>query len=135
MESNVKQKTQRERLEILVIHLKITLRELAQMVGVNENTLYHTNSGTKNRLSERTAAKICYYVEKKLGVVVNREWLLNGEGDMIDKEYSVGCPDGVEGEAKDRVEELPTDSEEGIDWKARYLDLLEKYTSLLENKQ
>lgn len=131
MESNVKQTTQRERLEILVIHLKITLRELAQMVGVNENTLYHTNSGTKNRLSERTAAKICYYVEKKLGVVVNREWLLNGEGDMIDKEYSLGCSDGMD----DGVEEVQTDAEEGVDWKARYLDLLEKYTALLENKQ
>jgi hypothetical protein len=63
-----------------------------------------------------------------MSVVVNRQWLLTGEGDMIDEKLSV-LPYATEEEGSMMM--AAEDREEyGTDWKAKYLALLEKYTKL-----
>ena len=134
MDDKQKVAEQKKRLEKLSIHLRINLIDLAEMAGLSKNTLYHVGSGVRGEMSERTAARICYHLEKKKGIVVNRDWLLDGVGEMIDEEHSV----------------LPYEPEEKCgaiiaaedaapycdqDWKAKYFALLEKYTALLESKQ
>ena len=120
--------TERERIDALVFRLGISIRQLAKIVDMNENTFYHITDNSRFGISERTASKICYNLEKKMSVVVNRQWLLTGEGDMIDEKLSV-LPYSAEEEgammmaAEDGVEY-------GTDWKAKYLALLENYTKL-----
>ena len=120
--------TERERIDALVFRLGISIRQLAKIVDMNENTFYHITDNSRFGISERTASKICYNLEKKMSVVVNRQWLLTGEGDMIDEKLSV-LPYATEEEgtmmmaAEDGVEC-------GTDWKSKYLALLEKYTKL-----
>ena len=120
--------TERERIDALVFRLGISIRQLAKIVDMNENTFYHITDNSRFGISERTASKICYNLEKKMSVVVNRQWLLTGEGDMIDEKLSV-LPYATEEEGA-----MMMAAEEGVeygtDWKAKYLELLEKYTKL-----
>ena len=124
---------QAKRMEDLIVYLKTTARELAKLTGVHENTLYKIRCA-HNTISNRTAARICFNIEKALGIVINRQWLLNGEGPMLDDELSTPPP------YKSDEDEQPTpmaaeDGEPyGINWKDKYYALLEKYTDLLENK-
>ena len=122
--------TERERIDALVFRLGISIRQLAKIVDMNENTFYHITDNSRFGISERTASKICYNLEKKMSVVVNRQWLLTGEGDMIDEKLSV-LPYSAEDEGT-----VMMAAEEGVeygtDWKAKYLALLEKYTKLQE---
>ena len=120
--------TERERIDALVFRLGISIRQLAKIVDMNENTFYHITDNSRFGISERTASKICYNLEKKMSVVVNRKWLLTGEGDMIDEKLSV-LPYATEEEGA-----MMMAAEDGVEygayWKAKYLALLEKYTKL-----
>ena len=75
---------QAKRMEELIVYLKTTARELAKITGVHENTLYKICCA-HNTISNRTAARICFNIEKTLGIVINRQWLINGEGSMLDE--------------------------------------------------
>ena len=123
---------QKQRLEQLVIHLKMNLVDLANLAGLNKNTLYHVGSGEKSEITERSVARICYPLEKKRGIVVNREWLLNGIGDMIDEQHSVIQYD--QDDEKPTLMVAEDDESFGTVWKDKYYALLEKYTELLEQK-
>ena len=120
--------TERERIDALVFRLGISIRQLAKIVDMNENTFYHITDNSRFGISERTASKICYNLEKKMSVVVNRRWLLTGEGDMIDEKLSVLPYDTEEEGAMMMAAEEGV--EYGTDWKSKYLALLEKYTKL-----
>ena len=120
--------TERERIDALVFRLGISIRQLAKIVDMNENTFYHITDNSRFGISERTASKICYNLEKKMSVVVNRKWLLTGEGDMIDEKLSV-LPYAAEEEGA-MLMAAEEGVEYGTDWKAKYLALLEKYTKL-----
>ncbi len=120
--------TERERIDALVFRLGISIRQLAKIVDMNENTFYHITDNSRFGISERTASKICYNLEKKMSVVVNRQWLLTGEGDMIDEKLSVLPYDTEEEGAMMMAAEEGV--EYGTDWKSKYLALLEKYTKL-----
>lgn len=124
MKGNFKTATQRDRLELLIIHLNTTLCGLAKTVGVSKNTLYQVSS-REGALSENTAAKICYFLKKKKGVNVNKQWLLTGEGEMIIEELPP-----KPNEAK--TVEKP--AEQDIDWREKYYNLLEKYAKLQERR-
>ena len=120
--------TERERIDALVFRLGISIRQLAKIVDMNENTFYHITNNSRFGISERTASKICYNLEKKMSVVVNRQWLLTGEGDMIDEKLSV-LPYAAEEEGA-MMMAAEYREEYGTDWKSKYLALLEKYTKL-----
>ncbi len=75
--------TERERIDALVFRLDISIRKLAQIVEMNENTFYHITDSSRFGISERTASKICNNLKDKMQVIVNREWLLSGVGEMI----------------------------------------------------
>lgn len=122
---------QKQRLEQLVIHLKMNLVDLANLAGLNKNTLYHVGSGKKSEITERTVARICYHLEKRKGIVVNRQWLLNGEGEMIDEQLST-APSLSDDDTSSVAEEAVAFNT--ADWKDKYFALLEKYTNLLEQK-
>lgn len=124
MKGNFKTATQRDRLELLIIHLNTTLCGLAKTVGVSKNTLYQVSS-REGALSENTAAKICYFLKKKKGVNVNKQWLLTGEGEMIIEELPP-----KPNEAK--TVEKP--AEQDIYWREKYYNLLEKYAKLQERR-
>ena len=134
MDDKQKAAEQKKRLDKLSIHLRINLIDLAEMAGLNKNTLYHVGSGVRGEMSERTAARICYHLEKKKGIVVNRDWLLDGVGDMIDEKHSV-LPYEQEEEGGVLVAAEDAAPYGEPDWKAKYFALLEKYTALLESKQ
>lgn len=140
---NCKQKAleQKQRLEQLVIHLKMNLVDLAALAGLNKNTLYHVGSGEKSEITERSVARICYHLEKKRGIVVNREWLLDGTGDMIDVQHSV-----IPYEQEEEQPSLKVAEEESgcgfSDYREKYMRLMEeylvlqkKYTALLESNK
>ena len=92
-------------------------------------------------MSERTAARICYHLEKKKGIVVNRDWLLDGVGEMIDEKHSVlPYEQDEEGGVLIAAEDDAPGGEP--DWKAKYLDLMEQqialqreYTELLKSRK
>ena len=134
MDDKQKAAEQKKRLDKLSIHLRINLIDLAEMAGLNKNTLYHVGSGVRGEMSERTAARICYHLEKKKGIVVNRDWLLDGVGEMIDEKHSV-LPYEQEEEGGALVAAEEAAPYDAPDWKAKYFALLEKYTALLESKQ
>lgn len=123
---------QKQRLEQLVIHLKMNLVDLADLAGLNKNTLYHVGSGEKSEITERSVARICYHLEKKRGIVVNRKWLLDGTGEMIDEQHSVTPYD--QDDEKPTLMVAEDDESCGTVWKDKYYALLEKYTELLEQK-
>ncbi|MBO4382198.1 MAG: hypothetical protein IKV77_05220 [Alistipes sp.] len=124
---------QKKRLDQLVIHLKMNMVDLADLAGLNKNTLYHVGSGQDSEITERSVARICYHLEKKKGILLNREWLLNGTGEMFDNQHPVvplepGEEGGTEPVAADN------DDHFGTNWRDKYYALLEKYTQLLEHK-
>lgn len=123
MKGNFKTDTQRDRLELLVIHLKTTLSDLAKLVGLNKNTLYHVGSGKRGEMSDRTATRICYSLKKKRGVTVNKQWLLKGEGEMIIEELP---PKTIEAKIVEKT------TEQDIDWREKYCSLLEEFVKLQE---
>ncbi len=123
MKGNFKTDTQRDRLELLVIHLKTTLSDLAKLVGLNKNTLYHVGSGKRGEMSDRTATRICYSLKKKRGVTVNKQWLLKGEGEMIIEELP---PKTIEAKIVEKT------TEQVIDWREKYCSLLEEFVKLQE---
>lgn len=123
--------SQGERLRQLAIELKTSIRNLSKIGGISEATLYHITDGSLT-ISPRTAAKLCYHIESELGIVVNRDWLLNGTGDMID--YDNSAPISV---ACNNPQPASTDN-----YQLKYYQLLEqynellcKYTNLLESRQ
>lgn len=121
----------KERIQKLVLYLDISVRALAQLVEMSEATMYHITDGTYG-ISARTASRICYQLEKKKGVIVNRDWLLTGKGEMLEERLSVPMD-----ESRVRMNVcLAADEEDGgyVNYKEKYLALLEKYTALLENK-
>lgn len=121
-------------MEQLIIHLRMNLVDLAELAGLNKNTLYHVGSGERSEMTVRTVARICYHLEKKKGIVVNRDWLLNGVGEMMDEKHSVlPYEQEEEGGALVAAEEAVPCCEP--DWKGKYFALLEKYAALLESKQ
>jgi len=124
---------QAKRMEDLIVYLKTTTRDLAKLAGIHENTLYKICCA-HNTISNRTAARICFNIEKALGIVINRQWLLNGEGPMINEEFSTPPPY----KSDEDEQSSPMVAEDGepycINWKDKYYALLEKYTELLENK-
>lgn len=123
MKGKFKTDTQRDRLELLVIHLKTTLSDLAKLVGLNKNTLYHVGSGKRGEMSDRTATRICYSLKKKRGVTVNKQWLLTGEGEMIIEELP---PKTIEAKIVEKT------TEQDIDWREKYCSLLEEFVKLQE---
>ena len=141
MNSRQKALEQKQRLEQLVIHMKMNLVDLADLAGLNKNTLYHVGSGEKSEITERSVARICYHLEKKRGIVVNREWLLHGTGEMIDEDRSV-LPYDNESENQ-QLAAAEEGSEFGSpDYREKYFQLMEehltlqkKYTALLEGRK
>ena len=123
MKGNFKTATQRDRLELLVIHLKTDLSDLAKLVGLNKNTLYHVGSGKRGEMSDRTAAKICYSLKKKKGVNVNKQWLLTGEGEMIIEELP---------QKPNESKTVEKPAKQDIDWREKYYTLLEDHKYLQE---
>lgn len=111
--------SKRERIKKLILYLDIKINQLAEIVGMNPNTFYHLSDNSRFGISESTASKICYNVKKKLGVVVNRDWPLTGEGEMI-----------VPSSPAKEVTKEPAQSE--INWQEKYHALEEKYRALLE---
>lgn len=131
---------QKQRLEQLVIHLKMNLVDLANLAGLNKNTLYHVGSGEKSEITKRSVARICYHLEKKRGIVVNREWLLDGTGEMIDEQLSTPLPHDNKQQINMAAEEeaefgLPDYREKYMRLMEEYLILQNKYTALLEKKE
>ena len=118
--------TPKERLQRLSEHLDVSVRGLATLAEMSEATLYHITDGTRD-MSGRTAARLCYQLEKKRGVLVNRDWLLTGNGRMLvdikpDEPAAEVVPVAAE----------PDMEYDGVDYKEKYFALLEKYTALLE---
>lgn len=133
---------QAKRMEDLIVYLKTTTRDLAKLAGIHENTLYKICCA-HNTISNRTAARICFNIEKALGIVINRQWLLNGEGPMINEDLSTPPP-----YMSDEDEQpSPMVAEEGAefgspDYREKYMQLMEeylalqkKYTAVLEGKK
>lgn len=113
-------KEQKERLHQLSLRLGLTLRDIARIAGMSEATLYHITDQSRG-LSDRTASKICYHLEREKGVVVNREWILTGEGEMIDEKHSLPY---MEEDTQPRI------GEDSKDYREKYYELLEKYSEL-----
>ena len=120
--------TQKERLQRLAEHLDMSVRGLASLAEMSEATLYHVTDGTRD-MSGRTAARICYQLERKRGVLVDRDWLLTGKGQML---VDIK-PDAPASEALSEAAE-PDMEYDDVNYKEKYFALLEKYTALLEER-
>ena len=110
--------------------LDMSIRQMARLAEMSEATLYHFTDGTRD-MTGRAAARLCYHIEKKRGVLVNRDWLLTGKGKMLVDIHAV---------APAKEDDLPVAAEaepayDTVDWKAKYYELLEKYTALLEERR
>ena len=139
MEDNTS--TQRGRLNALAVYLDMSVRKLAQFCNLSTATVYHITDNSSFVMSERTASRICYQLEKQKGISVNRDWLLNGKGEMINKPLSVPYSTDEEGGGMMVAAEEPAPYGD-VDWKAKYIDLSEKYmqlqheyTELLKSRQ
>jgi len=120
--------TPKERLQRLAEHLDISVRGLAALTEMSEATLYHITDGTRD-MSGRTAARICYQLERKRGVLVNRDWLLTGDGQMlVDIKPAVPVSEALSVAAEPETEIVSEN------YKEKYFALLEKYTALLEER-
>lgn len=132
---------QSKRIEEIIVYLKTTTRELSHIAGVHENTLYKICCG-HNAISSRTAARICYNIEKQYGVSINRQWLLTGEGSMLDEKPSSSQPYQQDEDEHPTAMVAEAEAESGFpDYREKYMRLMEehlelqkKYTDLLENK-
>lgn len=112
----------------------MSVRGLATLAEMSEATLYHITDGTRD-MSGRTAARLCYQLERKRGVVVDRDWLLTGRGKML---VNIK-PDAPVAEVVNVAEVLPEAAEpeqelDNVNYKEKYFALLEKYTALLEER-
>ena len=126
MENTVKE--QKERLQQLALRLGLTIRDIARIADMSEATLYHVTDETRI-MSGRTASKICYHLERVKGVLVNRDWLLNGDGEMFEEKHNVVSFEMEEEKPMLMVAE--NEVEYGsTDWKAKYLALMEDYVKL-----
>ncbi len=126
--------TPKERLQRLSEHFDMSVRGLATLAEMSEATLYHITDGTRD-MSGRTAARLCYQLERKRGVVVDRDWLLTGRGKML---VNIK-PDAPVAEVVNVAEVLPEAAEpeqelDNVNYKEKYFALLEKYTALLEER-
>ena len=120
--------TQKERLQRLAEHLDMSVRGLASLAEMSEATLYHVTDGTRD-MSGRTAARICYQLERKRGVLVDREWLLTGKGQMlVDIKPAAPASEALSEAAEPDMEY------DDVNYKEKYFALLEKYTALLEDR-
>lgn len=132
---------QSKRLEEIIVYLKTTTRELSHIAGVHENTLYKICCGHSS-ISSRTAARICYNIGKQYGVCINRQWLITGEGTMLDEKLSSPLPYKQDGNEQITAMAAEEGAEFGFpDYREKYMQLMEehlalqkKYTDLLENK-
>lgn len=124
-----KQKTQGERLNELALYLDMSVRKLAQFCGLSTATVYHVTDNSPFVMSERTASRICYQLEKKKGIVVNRQWLLSGVGEMIDRKASVMPYQQDEGGGVLIAAEDEAPCGEP-DYREKYFKLLEEHTEL-----
>ncbi len=120
--------TQKERLQRLAEYLDISVRGLAALAEMSEATLYHITDQTRD-MSGRTAARLCYQIERKRGVLVNRDWLLTGNGRML---VDIK-PDKPAAEVVTVAAEPDTEYDD-VNYKEKYFALLEKYTALLEER-
>ena len=126
--------TPKERLQRLSEHFDMSVRGLATLAEMSEATLYHITDGTRD-MSGRTAARLCYQLERKRGVVVDRDWLLTGKGKML---VNIK-PDVPATEIVNVADVLPEAAEpeqelDNVNYKEKYFALLEKYTALLEER-
>ena len=120
--------TQKERLQRLAEHLDMSVRGLASLAEMSEATLYHVTDGTRD-MSGRTAARICYQLERKRGVLVDRDWLLTGKGQMlVDIKPAAPASEALSEAAEPDMEY------DDVNYKEKYFALLEKYTALLEER-
>ena len=120
--------TPKERLQRLAEHLDMSVRGLAALTEMSEATLYHITDGTRD-MSGRTAARICYQLEKKRGLIVDRDWLLTGNGQMlVDIKPAVPVSEALSVAAEPETEIVSEN------YKEKYFALLEKYTALLEER-
>jgi hypothetical protein len=78
-------------------------------------------------MTGRTAARLCYQIERKRGVLVNRDWLLTGKGRML-----VDIKPDAPAAAVAAVAAEPDSKIDSVNYKEKYTALLEKYTALLE---
>lgn len=123
--------TQKERLQRLSEHLDMSVREMAKLSEMSEATLYHFTDGSR-KMTGRTAARLCYQIEKKKGLLVNRDWLLTGKGKML-VDLSPISP--VKEPESLPVAADPETEYDKTNWKEKYFALLEKYTALLEERR
>ena len=120
--------TQKERIQRLAEHLDMSVRGLASLAEMSEATLYHVTDGTRD-MSGRTAARICYQLERKRGVLVDRDWLLTGKGQMlVDIKPAAPASEALSEAAEPDMEY------DNVNYKEKYFALLEKYTALLEER-
>ena len=120
--------TQKERLQRLAEHLDMSVRGLASLAEMSEATLYHVTDGTRD-MSGRTAARICYQLERKRGVLVDRDWLLTGKGQMlVDIKPAAPASEALSEAAEPDMEY------DDVNYREKYFALLEKYTALLEER-
>lgn len=120
--------TQKERLQRLAEHLDMSVRGLASLAEMSEATLYHVTDGTRD-MSGRTAARLCYQLERKRGVMVDRDWLLTGKGQMlVDIKPAAPASEALSEAAEPDMEY------DDVNYKEKYFALLEKYTALLEER-
>lgn len=123
--------TPRERIQELSNHFDISIRQMAQIANMSEVTFYHISDNSRTGISERTASRICYHFEKRFGAVVNRQWLLTGEGEMIEEE-PMGTEAAKVANEQPIERERQADTAEGEeDYKSKYYALLERYSNLL----
>lgn len=118
----------KERLQRLSEHFDVSVRGLAKLSEMSEATLYHITDQTRD-MSGRTAARLCYQLERKRGVLVNRDWLLTGKGRML---VDIK-PDAPAAEVVPVAAE-PEEEYDNVNYKEKYFALLEKYTALLEER-
>ena len=120
--------TQKERIQRLAEHLDMSVRGLASLAEMSEATLYHVTDGTRD-MSGRTAARLCYQLERKRGVMVDRDWLLTGKGQMlVDIKPAAPASEALSEAAEPDMEY------DNVNYKEKYFALLEKYTALLEER-
>ena len=123
--------TPKERLQRLSEHFDVSVRGLAKLSEMSEATLYHITDQTRD-MSGRTAARLCYQLERKRGVLVNRDWLLTGKGRML---VDIK-PDAPAAEVVNVAEVLPEAAEpeqelDNVNYKEKYLLLNRKLLPLL----